>query len=121
MNKLIMIILVLLLSVVSVAADGTDDQGQPNDPAVNDPEITAFPFTYKLFLVPIPPYTTNAAVVSLVASVESVIVARPEMFVVKRLELPCTVAPPYKNNDAELKLLAVESKIEIGWLKNKFE
>jgi hypothetical protein len=50
-----------------------------------------------------------------------VIVVRPEMFVVKKLELPCTVAPPYKNNDAELKLLAVESNIEIGWLKNKFE
>ena len=45
----------------------------------------------------------------------------PEIFVVNKLELPCTVAPPYKNSEAELKLLAVESKIEIGWLKNKLE
>jgi hypothetical protein len=50
-----------------------------------------------------------------------VIVVIPEIFVVNKLELPCTVAPPYKNSEAELKLLAVESKIEIGWLKNKLE
>jgi hypothetical protein len=50
----------------------------------------------------------------LIPTAEFVIVVIPEILVVNRLELPCIVAPPYKNNEAELKLLAVESKLEIG-------
>jgi hypothetical protein len=38
----------------------------------------------------------------------------PEISVVNKLEFPLIVAPPYKNNEADDKLLALESKIEIG-------
>jgi hypothetical protein len=60
-------------------------------------------------------------VVSFTPTAELVMVVIPEILVVNKLELPCIVAPPYKKSEAELKLLAVESKIDIGWLKNKLE
>ena len=84
------------------------------EPAVRAPVIIALLFTCKSSPIPTPPYTIKAPVLTSELGVELVMVVNPEIVVVKRLELPWTVAPPYKNNEAEDKLLAVESRIEIG-------